>query len=293
MGGLKMSVKRKILKRIHPLGYMRYDIRRTVKGMRKRETALKYGDPIDCQGTHHIHVYLTFRCTNNCYFCANKLTVTKLPKYGEVSGEQWLAYFNRLYNILEINFQGGEPTLHNDFHKIINGLDGFNVIVFTNLNELNFWKILELKPGKNNIILKCSYHPLDEKADVKTFAERIKAVPKGIICIPHVVKIPEVSYQVYKDAFLRCGIQLAQDEVIYQDCRNITKFQSVICDNHEKAFAPDMRIYPCVTHVLMQSDLYRMPEEYDFSPLKVKCDIYPRCGLYQPYKTVEFYDAKN
>jgi len=277
-----MSIKKKILKRIHPWGYVLYDVKRSLKGLRSLKIAQKYGEPIDCRGTHHIHVYLTFRCTNNCYFCANKLTVKSLPKYSEASGEHWLNYFNRLHNILEINFQGGEPTIHDDFHNIINRLDNFNVIVFTNLNEQHFWKVQELKPNNNNIILKCSYHPLDEKADVNSFAERIKAVPKGIICVPHVVKIPEVSYQVYKDAFLRCGIQLAQDEVI----RDVDNFKTVICDNHEKAFSPDMKIYPCVTHILRQSENFRTIDEYDFSPLKVKCHIYPKCGLYQPYKTV-------
>ena len=288
MVGQRMSIKRKILKRIHPWGYVKYDILRSAKGYRKKSLAQKYGEPIDCQKTHHIHVYLTFRCTNNCYFCANRLTVKKLPKYEEYDGQKWLDYFNRLYNILEINFQGGEPTVHEDFHYILNGLDGFNIIVFTNLNEANLWKVQNLKPGNNNIVLKCSYHPLEEKADVGTFVERIKSVPKGIICVPHIVKIPEVSYQVYKDAFLRCGVQLDQDEVIYQDLRNITDFQTVICDNHEKAFAPDMKVYPCVTHVLMQTEQYRTIDEYDFSPLKIKCGVYPKCGLYQPYKSIEY-----
>lgn len=282
-----VDIKKKILKRVHPFGYVIYDVKRIFKGFRSIKLAEKYGEPIDCRHTHHIHCYLTLRCTNNCYFCANKLTVSNLPKYIEQDGRQWLNYLNRLHNILEINFQGGEPTCHIDFHEIINGLDGFNIIIFTNLNKANFWKILELKSG-NNIILKASYHPLDEKASVPEFAERIKSVPKGIICVPHVVKIPEVSYQVYKDAFLRCGIQLAQDEVIYHDLRDIKNFEMVICDNGEKAFAPDMKIYPCVSHVLMQTDHYRTIDEYDFKPLKIQCEIYPKCGLYQPYKNVEF-----
>lgn len=72
---------------------------------------------------NYIGVFLTLACNLRCSYCINRVGGVR-PAGVHLSGEQWLRGLNRLQTRpdLPITLQGGEPTLHPDFYRIISGL---------------------------------------------------------------------------------------------------------------------------------------------------------------------------
>ena len=243
-----INIKRKILKRIHPIDLIKYEIRKNRKGSRSRKTAAKYGPPIDCMGSDHLHIYMTLRCRFNCHFCINRiLTGQPVPKFEEHPFTEWLNFLNRLYNIRELYFNGGEHFMFKDFDFLINGLDNFNIIIFSNLPPQGMDMVRVLRKNNNNIIIKSSYHPLQEGA-VNIFVEKAKQVPADILHVPHIIKTPGVSFGMYKDQFLRCGIHVGSDELVYDVSQRSREGRPVWCKTNEHQIGPDMRFYKCLVH---------------------------------------------
>jgi hypothetical protein len=71
---------------------------------------------------NYIGVFLTMRCKVGCSYCINKYGTCSPVE--ELSGQGWLDGLSRIQTRedLPISLQGGEPTLHPDFYKIVDGL---------------------------------------------------------------------------------------------------------------------------------------------------------------------------
>lgn len=74
------------------------------------------------QHYNYIGAFLTLRCNLNCSYCLNKQG--KLVVSPEMSGEDWIKGLSRIETRedLPITLQGGEPTMHKDFHMIASDL---------------------------------------------------------------------------------------------------------------------------------------------------------------------------
>lgn len=72
--------------------------------------------------TSYIAAFLTLRCQLNCSYCINRQGDFVLPQ--EMSSDDWIKGLSRLDTRIDlpISIQGGEPTIHQDFYKIVNGL---------------------------------------------------------------------------------------------------------------------------------------------------------------------------
>ena len=277
-----MSLKLKISRRIHPVDKMLFHLHCKLRGARKYETACKYANDsqcIDASGDSSLHLYLTLRCNLKCYFCVNK-QYGLTPAFKESWGVDWLQYLNRIYNIKQLHIQGGEPMLHKDFFYIVNGLDDYNVCIFTNLPHKYIDEVSKMKVNNNNIILLISYHPLNDERPVNQFVDDLRRIPKGIKWAVHLIDIPEVSYKLYARAFRKYDIFLERQDVsLTTEHYNIpvTGFKSVYCKSNMATVAPDMSLYRCVGLMLRRTDPVSV-YDYNFNPDFEICNFYGLCG---------------
>lgn len=71
---------------------------------------------------NYIAVFLSFACTLRCSYCINHHG-GDLVKKRWMSGDDWIRGLNRIVcRDIPLSFQGGEPTVHKDFYKIIQGI---------------------------------------------------------------------------------------------------------------------------------------------------------------------------
>ena len=74
---------------------------------------------------NYVAAFLTLACNLKCSYCINHLSGVA-QKNGFLNGDQWISIINRLElpKNLPITLQGGEPTVHPHFYKIIKALRG-------------------------------------------------------------------------------------------------------------------------------------------------------------------------
>jgi hypothetical protein len=131
--------------------------------------------PPDC---NYIGVFLTFACDLHCSYCINR--------HGELrgggrhlAGDDWLRGLNRLVSRpdLPVTFQGGEPTQHPDFYRIVKGLDArLPIDLLSNLQidpvrfsgEIPPQRLRRQAPYAS---IRVSYHP--ETMVLEPLAERV------------------------------------------------------------------------------------------------------------------------
>lgn len=119
---------------------------------------------------NYIGVFLTFDCNLKCGYCINNFSGA-LNKPRTISGAQWIDALNRLIlkPDLPVTLQGGEPTLHPDFHFIINNLrKDINIDILTNLcfDLKKFVKLIDPQRLNRNAPyapIRVSYHPQSMK----------------------------------------------------------------------------------------------------------------------------------
>lgn len=113
---------------------------------------------------NYIGVFLTFDCPRACSYCLNRLSGIMQPR-GILNREQWISGLNRLEVSIPLTFNGGEPTSHPDFFKIINSLhDETKVDLLTTLpyDADEFIRSTSPTRFKRNLpyaAIRVTYHP--------------------------------------------------------------------------------------------------------------------------------------
>lgn len=81
---------------------------------------------------NYIGVFLTLNCNMNCSYCINKYDKIVYPK--PLSAEQWIKGLSKVETRqdLPLTLQGGEPTIHPEFYKIVRGLENKHLDLLTN-----------------------------------------------------------------------------------------------------------------------------------------------------------------
>jgi len=281
------KVKFFIQKRFMPIAKIKWEIKSTRWGYRKKKYATQYLAsgwrkayyPIDLQGKQHIHIYPKIECNYDCYFCQNKFYVDKLPKYEFCLGEKWASWLNRMYNFHHIDWNGGEPMLYADFVILLNSLYRHNIVIFTNLPHTRLHILNQVNTKRNNIMLCVSYHPLEEKRDISQFVADFKQIPKGFNATCHVINIPEISYKNIRAAFVKRGVFIEGLDAIVPTKHNKIQepFKTVMCNSDMDCIAPDLSVYPCTGLMLRKINGVRIAE-YEFSNDHKQCDYYGLCG---------------
>jgi len=111
---------------------------------------------------NYIEVYLTFDCQLNCHYCINK-TYGKVAHYKSLSVADWIRGLSRLdTNDIPLTFGGGEPTIHKDFYKIVNGIDKpMDLLSNGQFDKYEFMANISAKKFKRNApyaSIRFSYH---------------------------------------------------------------------------------------------------------------------------------------
>ena len=143
-------------------------------GIRKR---LKCGESL--------LLFLTFRCTLKCDYCALKYIDGKYPESKEIELSEWkriVKSFPR--KIREIKITGGEPMLMPWFPEFVNWLakEGYSVFIISNLTLQKKFK------KSDKVMINCTYHKSANKtkwlrnlAYYKDFQIKIDEIETGEI----------------------------------------------------------------------------------------------------------------
>jgi hypothetical protein len=143
---------------------------------------------------NYIAAFLTLDCNIKCAYCINSFGNMNLVKKLTMPGERWIAILDRLKcsENLPITLQGGEPSLHPDFVRIINNLrQDLKIDILTNLSFdveefINNVDPLRLKREAPYPTIRVTYHPdymdLDQTIE-KTIKIQKAGFSIGIYCI--------------------------------------------------------------------------------------------------------------
>lgn len=139
------------------------------------------------QDYNYVSAFLTMRCNLSCSFCLNAFDKEFDRKgFEEIPGDRWIESLNRLELRpgVPVTFCGGEPSLHKDFIKIINGLKPeLNIDILTNLQfgKGGIERFIEnvdpqrIKRDSPYASIRVSYHP-EQMGDGKKLVEDVKAL---------------------------------------------------------------------------------------------------------------------
>ncbi|RZD14260.1 MAG: radical SAM protein [Candidatus Acidulodesulfobacterium ferriphilum] len=225
---------------------------------------------------NYLACFLTHACNLSCPYCINLnengLTRRMVSKSMHISGEEWINFINKLEirpDGLPVTLQGGEPTLHKDFYKIVNGIrTDIKLDLLTNLmfNVDEF--IANVDPKIFNrkakyAAIRASYHPSQNNID-DLVQKILKMADAGFYIGLYSVMVPENEAHI-KEIQERClilGIDFRVKE--YLGYSNGTwygtyRFPEAITQRHEKyceckttelIIGPDGSVYRC------HADLY-------------------------------------
>ena len=275
---MRFNLMHKITKRLHPWPLIQYDLRKNRRGFKKNAQGYgSSGNDIDCHKADHVHVYLTLKCNFNCSFCINNL----VAKRGEIFPYQdvkdwtlWVDALNRLKNLKELYFNGGEHLLLPYFPDVINNLRGFNINIFSNLPRRGLDNLRRLQKNNNNIILRTSYHPLSDEP-LNMFVDRYEQIPKDILSSVIIIKDSGISTEMYIDGFSRYGIHATAADLVCPGL-DTSKTKNVMCNSMEHVIGPNMKVYRCAYNLV--NNLDGIPfDEYEFKLKELPCNNYPKC----------------
>jgi sulfatase maturation enzyme AslB (radical SAM superfamily) len=226
---------------------------------------------------HHNYVafFLTLSCNLKCPYCINahgeNENVRKVEQH--LSGDDWVKAANRLVlrDDLPLTLQGGEPTLHKDFYKIVNDVSpeikmdlltnmAFNVDEF--ISNVPVWRFSREAPYA---AIRVSYHPgqndIDELID-KTFKMQKAGFRVGLYSVEHPDKTLRKHIHEIQKRCIDMGIDFRLKEFLgdyngtlygtfkYEGCVNNENFKKCKCRTTELIVDPSGYIYKC------HADLY-------------------------------------
>lgn len=221
---------------------------------------------------NYIGVFLTFRCPFNCSYCINRFGETSKLTAAEITGKEWIDFFNRLIaRDIPITLQGGEPGCHPDFLDIVRETAKTHLVdILTTLSfDLrNF--VRHIEPSSLNreapyAPIRISYHP--EQFSLNSVINKAKFLQNagfrvGIYGVMHPSQIGEMKHaeSVCSDLgidfrtkpFLGFYNGMLSGQYAYPDACALQCPQTRECAPSELLLAPDGTIYPCHHHLYNQ-----------------------------------------
>lgn len=219
---------------------------------------------------NYIAVFLTFSCNLRCSFCVNNFESSPRDlKKRHLTGKEWIRGLNRIVSRpdLPLTLQGGEPILHKDFAKIVNGMrQDLNVDVLTNLFDENIF-LKNISPDRIKrkapyASIRVSFHP--EQMDIAVLKNKVlkmmhKDYSVGIWGVMHPLQKSDI-----KSAQKLCqreGIDFRTKEFLgeykgkmyghYRYPEAVAKKirRNVLCRTTELIIGPDGSIYRCTADI--------------------------------------------
>ena len=163
---------------------------------------------------NYIGVFLTLSCNISCSYCINHLVgLQKGRKL--LTADEWQLGLSRLKmtHQIPLTLQGGEPTIHKDFYKIVNQIpEEFTIDLLTNIqfSPSVFGKNISTKKMNRDAPyapIRVSYHP--ETMDLKETLDKVLALTSlgfkvGVFGVTHPSQLIEIEEA--KNVFATHGI---------------------------------------------------------------------------------------
>lgn len=240
---------------------------------------------------NYIAAFLTLRCNLNCSYCINRQGSFKVPD--EMSGEDWIKGLSRLKTRqdLPISLQGGEPTMHPDFYKIVEGVFDKELDLLTNgtFDVHEFMAMIPANVFQRNApyaSIRFSFHKgMDALALVqKVYVMKAQKYEVGIWGLDRDDMIPD--NHLMRDLCKEYGIDFRMKE--YLDDKHGTykypeglngKHRKVLCKTTEILIGPSGHIYRCHADLYNNSNpighiLDKSLPSLDYRP----CDTFGSCN---------------
>lgn len=227
--------------------------------------------------SHHNYVafFLTLACNLDCPYCINRhgLTATTISSRRHMSADDWIAAADRLVlrDDLPLTLQGGEPTLHQGFFRIVNEVKPeIRMDLMTNLMfdvdafiaNVPVWRFTREAPYA---AIRVSYHPGQNDIDdlvAKTFRLQEAGFRIGLYGIEH----PDTEMRKHiievQEKCLKLGLDFRLKEFLgeyagtmygtfkYTGCVNGDEIRQCRCRTTELIADPAGYVYKC------HADLY-------------------------------------
>ena len=226
---------------------------------------------------HHNYVafFLTLSCNLKCPYCinahGNNVNVRKVEKH--LTGDEWIKAANRLIlrDDLPLTLQGGEPTLHKDFYKIVNEVKPeIKMDLLTNMmfdvdefiKNVPVWRFTREAPYA---AIRVSYHPGQNDINdliKKTFKMQEAGFRIGLYAVLH--PDPDLKKHILdvQEKCLKLGLDFRTKEFLgyyngklygtfkYDGCVDGDRLKRCKCRTTELIVDPAGFIYRC------HADLY-------------------------------------
>lgn len=266
----------------------------------------------DCSPLHfaarhnYVAFFLTLACNLRCPYCINRHGRNRGSEegYPHLSGEEWVRAANRLVlrDDLPLTLQGGEPTLHRDFYRIVNEVNpAIKMDLLTNLSFEVEEFIANVPPWRFNrpapyAPIRVSYHPgQNDLAELKRKSARLMEAGFriGIYGIAHPGRGKAAHIEAVKRECLREGFDFRSKEFLGKwkgSLYGVYRYEGAVngllrdcrCKPSELLVAPDGRVYRC------HADLYNRREaigdiaDGDFTPAFLDgfrpCSMFGACN---------------
>ncbi|CAG0929493.1 hypothetical protein RHDC3_01175 [Rhodocyclaceae bacterium] len=219
---------------------------------------------------NYVAVFLTLECNLRCPSCINRFDLL-VPESRRLTGEEWIEALNRIVcrADLPVTLQGGEPTLHPDFFRIVNGVDRATPMdLLTNLQFDLAPFMGEVRPERLRrdapyASIRVSYHP--EVMELETLVERVLVLQRagysiGIWGVLHPAREGEMAAA--REYCAARGVDFRTKEFLgehngtvhgtfrYRGACDRKGAEHVQCRTSELIIGPDGAVYRC------HSDLY-------------------------------------
>lgn len=213
-------------------------------------------------GTRNIILFPFLQCNQHCKYCINhfgdSVETTNL-KYKLAPGSSWITAVNNLEDVEDVQFIGGEPTLHPDFSDILNALRPLKkLLIGTNGSTLALEALLRTAP-RHDLWVQISYHPTE--TGFEPFVERLKAIRSvhpniGV----HTITKDGVTNPAIKEMFRAHGFNIGFMSFIHDETGYLPRYaasfssrlfkRTIECDlSIYRPVAPNGNVYAC--HQLM------------------------------------------
>lgn len=247
---------------------------------------------------NYAEAYLTLRCNLNCDYCINDPDDKTIRKRFELSAKEWTKLLNKIdFGEIPITLGGGEPSLHPEFLRIINGIKPETKLdLLTNLQFHPKDFIANVNPDKFNRSdnpayksIRVSYHPT--KMDAEYISDKVLELqeagfPIGLFGINHPDSISD-NMQMAEIARKKQIYFFVKDFMGEHKGRMYGHFKypraisgklekSILCRSKEFLIAPDGLVYKC------HRDLYRAenPIGNISTPEKLRLHEFNKCNNY-------------
>lgn len=247
---------------------------------------------------NYIGVFLTLGCNLSCSYCINHTVGLKMQRK-QLTADEWVIALNRLdfTHTLPISLQGGEPTIHNGFTNIINGVVK-QTDLLTNLqfDPFKFSKNVPVTKFSRDLpypAIRVSYHPetmtLDDVIEKAIFLNN-HGYSIGIFSVDHPKYKNEIEFAKNRckelDIFFKTKEFLGEfdnkqyGQYTYNNSCFQTKLKSCLCKTSELLIAPDGHIYRC--HHDLYNEIFNighiLDEDFVIEDSFKECSYFGNCN---------------